>query len=92
MANNRANVAANLKRIQELYDQVKAHPMCLKIKDDGTYIVITYPAGDWPSGVNGVQCAYGIRKGEGKGWALQKVLDRMESDWLTSIPGRAPSA
>lgn len=82
------SVAANMKLVRDLYDQLKAHPMCRKVKDDGTTIVVTYPAGDWPGGLNGIQCVYGIYKGQGKAWALQRLIDRMERDWLESIPGR----
>lgn len=85
------SIAANLKQVQDLYAKLKAHPMCLKVKDDGTTIVVSYPAGDWPGGINGIQCVYGIYKGQGKAWALDRLIKRMESDWLESIPGREKS-
>ena len=81
------NVAQNVRNVKELIQQVRLHPMAAKVEDDGRYLVVSYPAGDWPSGINGVRCAYGSRKGEGKAWAHERVLARMEKDWLSSFPG-----
>lgn len=79
-------IKANIKRLDDAYQAVRGHCMCAKLEDDGVYIRVIYPAGDWPNQVQGVQCSYGgqICKAE----ALERIAARMESDWINSYPGK----
>lgn len=81
------SIQANIQAVQDAYDAVKAHCMCLAIHDDGCVIRVIYPSGDWPQGLDGVQCSYGVTYGKAE--ALNRILARMEADWLNSFPGRA---
>ena len=78
-----STIQENMRAMQKAYDAVKEHCMCARIKDDGAYYVVIYPEGDWPDNVGGVQAGYLIT---GKTQALQRILDRMERDWLGSFP------
>lgn len=79
------SIQDNIRKLQEAHEAVRAHCMCARFKDDGAFIVVTYPEGDWPDGVQGVQAGYLIT---GKTLALTRILDRMERDWKNSFPGR----
>lgn len=80
-------IQENIEEVQRAYDEVKAHCMCRAIRDDGCSIVIIYPEGDWPDGKEGIHCTYGVYAGQGKAWALKKLLEQMEKDWKESLPG-----
>jgi hypothetical protein len=80
-------VQENIRACQDAYERVRGHCMCLAISDDGVYIRVIYPKGDWPGGHEGVQASYGVRIGKTE--ALNRIYDRMESDWINSFPGRS---
>ena len=63
------NVAQNVRNVKELIQEVRLHPACRQLHDDGTYIT-----------VNGVRLVgYGFRKGEGRKWAYQITLNYLEA-------------
>ena len=73
-------IQENIKALQFAYEQVRAHPLCGRIEDDGVYIRVIYPAGYWP---DGVQCSYGITYGKGE--ALRRILAAMEKHWQENL-------
>ena len=78
-----ATVQESICKIEGLMRAIHSHPMCGNLFDkDGLYIV-HYPLGDFP--VDGLQCKQSI----GKIAALEKLLARMEHDWIASIPTAA---
>ena len=80
------SIRENIDAVQAAYDDLKAHCMCRAVRDEGIAFIVIYPDGDWPGGKDGLRCGYGIRSGEGKEWALRRLIERMEQDWLNSFP------
>lgn len=80
------SIQSNIQRLDELNQAIRNHCMCARISDNGCLIEVIYPSGDWPLGIQGIQASYGVYMG--KADAIQKLLDRMESDWLNSFPGK----
>jgi hypothetical protein len=70
--------AANLAALNATRAAVKAHPMCLHLRDERPHFVVIYPAGNFP--VDGLRVP---RSAQGLGLALE----RMERDWMESFPG-----
>lgn len=80
-------IQASIDAVQVAYDQVVQHPMCRAIRDEGTHYIVIYPDGDFPT--HGLRCSYGLNKGQGKAWALERLAEQMEKDWLGSLPNPA---
>ena len=78
-------IQANIKAAQAAEEAARDHCMCARYHDDGQSIHITYPAGDWPAGIDGIRGCYAI---EGKAKVLSLLVARMERDWLDSFPGK----
>ena len=79
-------VQQNIELLQAAYDRVKGHCMCRAIRDEGCMIVVIYPEGDWPRGIQGVRASYGVK--HSKTQALNLIYEQMESDWINSFPGK----
>lgn len=60
--------------------KVKAHPMCLRLEDDGAAFLVVYPCGDFA--VQGCRSNYR----DGKEAALLRLLQVMERHWVESYP------
>lgn len=73
MSTLRDNIAA----MDRAKSAVLAHPMCLRLNDEGTHYVIMYPEGDFPvDGLRVVRSALGLRM----------ALEKMEKHWMESYP------
>lgn len=79
-------IQENLRELEEARFAVTEHCMCRALRDEGCYLVVIYPEGDWPGGKDGLRCSYGIYEGQGKAWAFKRLLEHMEKDWLGSFP------
>lgn len=64
------NVAQNVRNVKELIQQVRLHPACKHLHDDGTYITVRSDSVR--------QYGYGFRKGEGRAWAYRNILNDLE--------------
>jgi hypothetical protein len=77
------NPRQNVERVGALRAQVREHPMCLQLREDGGGATVVFPVGDFP--VHGLRVGYR----DGKAVALERALREMERIWLQSFPGYA---
>lgn len=82
-----STIQENIKELEAARFAVTDHCMCRAIREDGCSIVVIYPKGDWPGGIEGLTCTYGVTYGKAE--AFRRLLARMESDWINSFPGRS---
>ena len=73
-------IQENIAAVQSAYEEVRAHPLCGRLEDDGVYIRVIYPAGYWP---DGCQCAYGVTIGKAE--ALRRITTAMEKHWQENL-------
>lgn len=78
-------VKENISLLNEMKEAVTGHCMAAKVEDDGSVLRITYPAGEWSYGIQGIQVVYDGNMS--KYQAYSKALVRMEHDWMNSFPG-----
>lgn len=71
------SIQENIERYAAAVRRVLDHCMCADIGDDGNYIFIYYPHGDWP--VDGLRVD---RSADGLG----RALEVMERHWKESFP------
>jgi hypothetical protein len=71
-------ITENIKNYENILHDVKDHPLCLKYKEDGPYILVIFPDGYFP---DGVRVNYSIM---GKIKALKIILEKMEKAWKES--------
>lgn len=77
-------VAENVSAASAAMEAVRAHPMAAKVSVDRSHLTVMYPQG---FGLDGVR----VTLANGKRWAAEQALTRMEREWTTSYPaGRAP--
>lgn len=71
------NIQANIEAKEAAWKELISHPMAGQITVEGDTILITYPAGDFPTdGLRVFNTAAG----------MQSALRRMEKDWKESYP------
>lgn len=75
------SIQENITKVKIALENVKAHCMCLKLEDDGARFTVIYPNGDFQ--VHGTRVSY---RENGKLWALNKLLEKMEQHWIESYP------
>lgn len=75
------SVLQNIIALETARELVQAHPMCGALKDEGSKVIIVYPAGDFP--VDGLRV-------ERSAAGLVAALQRMERHWTESFPGARP--
>ena len=73
----------NLEFVRRLEEQVRQHPMCLNLTDEGSSYLVEYPAGDFS--VNAVRVSHPRPSNKTK--ALSKLHKVMERHWKESYPG-----
>lgn len=71
----------HILNVEKALGEVKSHPMCFKIEDDGKTYLVVFPEGDFA--VDGIRINYSVM---GKYRALQKMLVKMEYYWVSSYP------
>lgn len=73
-----ANPKENIQIVNDLIEEVKSHPMCLRFCDDPCHYLVLYPAGFRLDGTR-------ASKDGGKAIALKRLLDAMELHWQDKI-------
>ena len=75
-------VQQNIENVNQLLDQVKNHPMCLRLRDECQKYIVEFP--------NNVDGLDGIRIDctgpGGKSQALRTLLDKLEHFWQLDNP------
>lgn len=70
-------IVENIAAVKELLDAVKGHCMCFQFIEDSQHYLIQFPAGYQADGLR-------VTKVNGKKWALEKALEKMELYWQTA--------
>ena len=67
-------ITENIAAVKELLAEVKNHCMCFRFIEDPQHYLVQFPAGYQVDGVR-------VTKVNGKKWALEKALEKMELYW-----------
>lgn len=75
-----STIQDRIDAVERAKQEVRDHPMCLRLEDDGAAFFVIYPCGDFA--VQGCRSTYR----DGKENALLRLLQVMERHWMESYP------
>lgn len=73
-------IQENIEKLYDKLEELKDHPMCLELREDDYCYIVIFPQGDFS--VDGITCSKSI----GKSNAIDKIIKRMEKEWINSYP------
>ena len=76
------SIQENIEKVNALRRRTSRHPMCAKLDETGSRVLVVYPPGAHPY-LDAVRVDGSMR---GKAWAFEQALDRMEKHWKEGFP------